>query len=286
MSEYPSPLVPADVDLRDFPRMPFEIARLRRSKAWLIAKKTPELGFYMVNLWMASWHDAPAGSLEDDDEVLCDLAMCNPTRWPKVREQVMRNWTKCSDGRLYHETVAQMVLLAWESKQAQRKRTAAATAAKKAKAAAGNASSDPRDEPPEGGDDQRDEHRDDDRNDERDDQRNGIATSTKRREEKGEGRDKSPPPPRGEGRFPEFWSAWPNTDRKADRKKCVAKWQRCGFDAEADEILRHVAESKLSRKWAEGFEPAPLTYLNGERWKDGVPIEGMSQVDSIFDGVH
>jgi hypothetical protein len=112
----PDPLVPAEVDLRDFPRMPFDIARLRRSKAWLIAKKNPELGFYMLNLWMASWHETPPGSLEDDDEVLMDRAMCKEARWPKVREIVLRNWVKCSDGRLYHETVAEMVDFAWMTK--------------------------------------------------------------------------------------------------------------------------------------------------------------------------
>jgi hypothetical protein len=95
-----------------------------------------------------------------------------------------------------------------------------------------------------------------------------LAREEKRREER------TPPNPRkrgqgNEGRFPEFWAAWPSGDRKQDRKKCLAKWVRGGFDADADAILAHVEASKLSRKWRDGFEPAPLTYLNGERWKDG-----------------
>src|SRR5262249_5330401 len=72
----PPPMVPAEVDLRDFPYMPFEVARLRRSKAWLICKRRPELAFYMLNLWTAAWHERPGGSLEDDDDVLADAAMC------------------------------------------------------------------------------------------------------------------------------------------------------------------------------------------------------------------
>lgn len=72
-----------------------------------------------------------------------------------------------------------------------------------------------------------------------------------------------------EGRFPEFWAAWPATDRRTDRKKCLAKWRGAHFDDQADEILEHVAAMKQTRKWAEGYEPAPLRYLNGEQWLDG-----------------
>lgn len=116
------PLIPADCDLTDFPRMPFDVARLRRSASWRMARKNPELGFYLVNLWMASWHESPAGSLEDDDEALADMAMCDEDRWPEVREQVLRNWVRCSDGRLYHETVATMVLEVWLAKLSTRRK--------------------------------------------------------------------------------------------------------------------------------------------------------------------
>ena len=69
---YPPPPVPADCNLRDYLYIPLEIERLRRSRSWLLAKRKPELGFYMINLWIASWHEVPAASLEDDDEVLAD----------------------------------------------------------------------------------------------------------------------------------------------------------------------------------------------------------------------
>lgn len=91
-----------------------------------------------------------------------------------------------------------------------------------------------------------------------------------------------PNPPRGEGRFTEFWASWPNTDRKQDRKKCLTKWRRCLWDSEADAILAHVTAMKATRKWLDGFEPAPLTYLNGERWRDGV-VADRSAAD-IFAG--
>ena len=97
-----------------------------------------------------------------------------------------------------------------------------------------------------------------------------------------EKRLRAKPKPKGEGRFPEFWQAWPNTDRKVDRKKCLAKWQSEALDAQSDEILGHIAAMKPTRKWAEGFEPAPLRYLNGEHWLDGVQQVG--QADERFAG--
>lgn len=112
----PAPPVPADADLTDFKFMPLEVARLRRSKAWLICKRRPELAFFMLNLWTVSWHERPAGSLEDDDDVLADAAMCSPERWAKVRAEVLRGWFKAADGRLYHPVVAEKVADSWHGK--------------------------------------------------------------------------------------------------------------------------------------------------------------------------
>jgi len=133
LTDLPSPLTPADCDLRDFAFMPLDVARLRRSKAWLKAKRNPALAFYMINLWTASWHDMPAASLENDDDVLADLAMCEPGKWTKIRADVLYGWIECSDGRLYHPTVAEKAIDAWKAKQAQRQRTEAARLAKEQK---------------------------------------------------------------------------------------------------------------------------------------------------------
>lgn len=83
--------------------------------------------------------------------------------------------------------------------------------------------------------------------------------------------------------FKEFWETWPSTDRKADRKKCAEKWKRSKFAAITEEIVVHITAMKLTKKWKDGFEPAPLTYLNGERWKDGLPSEAPSS--NAFAGV-
>ncbi|CAE6739812.1 hypothetical protein R75465_02216 [Paraburkholderia aspalathi] len=112
----PEPMMPADCDLREYPFLQLEIQRVLRSKAWLKAKRKPELGFYMVNLWMAAWHEVPAGSLEDDNDVLADLAMCHPDRWLELRDDVLHGWIKCSDGRWYNPTVCEKAMPAWETK--------------------------------------------------------------------------------------------------------------------------------------------------------------------------
>ncbi|WP_124530068.1 DUF1376 domain-containing protein [Burkholderia sp. Bp8991] len=118
----PAPLTPRECDLSDFPFMPLEIARLRRSKTWRNAKRNPELAFPLINLWTAAWHEVPAGSLEDDDEVLADLAMCSPVKWKRLRDQVLAGWVKCNDGRLYHPTVCEKVRESWEAKLEHRAR--------------------------------------------------------------------------------------------------------------------------------------------------------------------
>ena len=104
------PLTPPDCDLRDFSFMPLDVSRLRRSKAWLKAKRNPALGFYLINLWTASWHEKPAGSLENDDDMLADLAMCDLSKWKKLKGDVLYGWVLCSDGRYYHPTVCEKAL--------------------------------------------------------------------------------------------------------------------------------------------------------------------------------
>jgi hypothetical protein len=124
----PASMTPADCDLRDFGFMPLEIERLRRSRAWIFAKRQPELGFYMLNLWAAAFHERPAASVENDDDILAALAECDPSRWPDVREKVLRGWVECSDGRLYHPVVAEKALEAWIEKLGQRKSSGAGNA--------------------------------------------------------------------------------------------------------------------------------------------------------------
>ncbi len=129
-SALPSPLVDAEVDLRNFDYMPLLIEQIQRSRAWLICKRQPEMAFFMLNLWMNSWHEVPAGSLENDDDVLADRAMCPPSRWPKVKLVAFRNWILCSDGRYYHSGLAEVVKKSWTAKLRTEHKTEGARIAK------------------------------------------------------------------------------------------------------------------------------------------------------------
>lgn len=71
--------------------------------------------------------------------------------------------------------------------------------------------------------------------------------------------------------FESFWTLWPATDRRTNKAKCAANWKKNRLDAKATEILSHVAALKKTEKWLSGFEPAPMTYLNGRQWEDGLP---------------
>lgn len=118
---FADPLTPEGCDLTDFEFMPLSVTKLRKSKAWLMCKRKPNLAFYMINLWTAAWHEVPAASLEDNDDVLADLAMCaDLDRWAEIKEDVMHGFQMCADGRLYHPVVAEKALEAWLEKLAHR----------------------------------------------------------------------------------------------------------------------------------------------------------------------
>lgn len=72
--------------------------------------------------------------------------------------------------------------------------------------------------------------------------------------------------------FLQFWSVWPKSPRKVGRAPCLAKWVANGLEDRAAEIIAHVNALKTTKQWRDGFDPAPLTYLNQRRWEDG-PVE-------------
>lgn len=135
-AELPEPLVPAEVDLRDLQWMPLDVTRLRDSG--LASDETPEACWAAVLLWCAAWHQVPAASVPDNEQWLAKACgyvargRIDPA-WKQVRDGALRNFVMCSDGRLYHSTLATKALESWQWKQTQRARTAAATAAREAR---------------------------------------------------------------------------------------------------------------------------------------------------------
>lgn len=120
VDDLPSPLVPPEVDLRDFPRMMIDITRLRGSdfdaqvddRAWRAG----------VNLWFSCWHSVPAGSLTDAPAALAKAAGLGRDlrTWDEVADGALRGFVVCSDGRRYHTTVCEIALESWLEKLSQR----------------------------------------------------------------------------------------------------------------------------------------------------------------------
>ncbi|MFC5359564.1 DUF1376 domain-containing protein [Azospirillum himalayense] len=119
----PDPLVPSDVDLRDFPHTP--LFRHALFSSTFHAHATAEEWRAGVTLWLKSWDQVPAGTLPANDVDLCRLAELgrDMRTWLEVREMALHGWFLCSDGRLHHRIVAEGVLHAWKKKLEQRWKT-------------------------------------------------------------------------------------------------------------------------------------------------------------------
>ena len=77
-----------------------------------------------------------------------------------------------------------------------------------------------------------------------------------------------------ESGFEKFWKAWPSSPRKGSRISCKQKWVAKQFESQTDQIVKHVEWMKTTDAWLKqngAFIPAPLVYLNQQRW-DGVEI--------------
>jgi uncharacterized protein YdaU (DUF1376 family) len=266
------------MDLTDFPFMPLYIARLQKSKAWLRCKRRPELAFYMLNLWMRAWHETPAGSIEDDDDVLADAAMCDLRRWAKIKDDLMQGWEKGEDGRLYHPVVTEIATESWADKwnrpDRQEQRSEHARAAAKVRWDRARAQSE---DAPGTADEMlaaqssmpeaMPEHCSTD-----------ALKGQGEGEGKGEGKERAERAPDG-ARLPAkaaeeefertFWPAYPIKDGKKDAKAAFLKARKL---ASLEEIMAGLG--RYVEKLATPNGPKPKYaqgWLNGERWTDGAP---------------
>lgn len=115
-ADAPAPLIPGEVDLRDFPFMPLDVRRLRDSR--LVAVRTAEEVLAAILLWAASWHQQPAASLPDDDIELSQLAGYGRSvkEFKRVKDGALHALILCSDGRWYHPVVAEKAADAWNGR--------------------------------------------------------------------------------------------------------------------------------------------------------------------------
>lgn len=125
-----APLLPPEVNVSSLPYMPLYIARLTGSKAWLVCKRKPELTRPLLCLWMRAWQERPAGSIENDDDVMAHACELEFDKFQDLRDDLLRGWKLCSDGRYYNQALCEFALIAWETVLKNKKRTAAATRAR------------------------------------------------------------------------------------------------------------------------------------------------------------
>ena len=257
---------PADTRAKGW-RFELDMERARQSDTWAIS--SPEVRPWLLMLWATAWEQTPCGSLPNDDELIAARIGMPPKLFTKHKAMLLRKWWAADDGRLYHGVLVQRVLEMMKKRRSESDRKAAARA--------------------------RDASRTDDGIPDLSGgvpdlshgttaglhPESGTRTSTSTRE-----KTKTPQPPEKPGGddpsgFTDFWNAWPTSTRKQDRKKCAEKWRRSKFGANLAAIVAHVEASKGSKQWRDGFEPAPLTYLNGERWADGQPVEVGSEAGFV-----
>lgn len=85
------------------------------------------------------------------------------------------------------------------------------------------------------------------------------------------------PAPSGADGFEDWWEKYPAFgNRKAAKPQCLAKWVSKGCAAFKARCIDSLETQKRTPKWAEEggrFVPAPLTWLNQERWNATVEAE-------------
>lgn len=133
VAELPDPLVPADVDLRDYDYIPLYGDKLFNSDTWALCDSDEKVA--ALRLWWKSWHEEPAGSLPNNDRLLAERAGYGVAvkAFLGVKANAMRGWIPCSDGRLYHPVVASIALDVWGKKRRKRIENAADRERKKRK---------------------------------------------------------------------------------------------------------------------------------------------------------
>lgn len=128
--QLPAPLLPAEIDMRDYPEFPLEFTRLFKSDTW--KRWNDRQRVVGLRLWCESWHQEPCATLPNQDSTLADLAGYGESpeglrAWLKIKDSVLTGggWMLCSDGRWHHPVVAEKAIDKWRTKRRKVKDNAA-----------------------------------------------------------------------------------------------------------------------------------------------------------------
>lgn len=255
------PLVPPEVDLRDYDYIPLYGDRLFNSDTWAYCDADEKVA--ALRLWWRAWHEEPAGSLPNNDRLLAERAGYGVAvkAFLVVKENAMRGWILCSDGRLYHPVVASIALDVWQTKKKKKAENAADRERKRLKrlvvcppekmSIPPDIRSDNRQIPPDV----------------------QSENALKGREEiRSTDRDKSLSPSKPalrKSNFEEFWAECPRKVGKAAAQKSYLRALRQITHDELIAGMRRYAEQRAGQD--PQFTVHPATWLNQGRWADEQP---------------
>jgi hypothetical protein len=116
--QLPDPLVPAEVDLRGHDWMPLYGERLFGSETWIESSNEARVAALRL-WWQAFAKEKPAASLPDSDRLLAVYAGYGEVvkAWKRVKDEAMRGFVLCSDGRWYHKVVSEIAMESWQRQQ-------------------------------------------------------------------------------------------------------------------------------------------------------------------------
>jgi hypothetical protein len=95
------------------------------------------------------------------------------------------------------------------------------------------------------------------------------------------------PMSKGNSMFEDFWKVWPSNPRKGAKSKCKQVWIKSYCNTQADQIIKHVQWLKTTEQWLKSngaFIPAPLVYLNQQRW-DGAEIPEIKRTETALEAL-
>jgi hypothetical protein len=112
---------PADTKAKGW-RFELDLERIRQSDTWALA--TAPTRPWLLMLWTTAWEQTPCGSLPADDALIAARIGMDQRAFAKIRDVLLRGWWKADDGRLYHDTITERVLLMLTKKDKDRQRKA------------------------------------------------------------------------------------------------------------------------------------------------------------------
>lgn len=81
---------------------------VEQSTTWTLCP--PELRPWLLMLWATSWKSSPCGTWPADDTLIAARIGMPDRQFKAHRDQLMRGWKLATDGRLYHDTITELVL--------------------------------------------------------------------------------------------------------------------------------------------------------------------------------